>query len=31
MEQYTEAMPIFGEIDRSSLDDYVNGWKTIME
>ena len=31
MEQWTEAMPIFEEIDKSSLEDYVNGWKTIME
>lgn len=31
MEQYNEATPIFEEIDKSSLEDYVNGWKTIME
>ena len=30
MEQSTEAMPVFGEIDKSSLEDYVNGWKVIM-
>ena len=31
MEQCNEAIPVFGEIDKSSLEDYVNGWKTIME